>query len=325
MSWVDKSALLPQDAVEDLANHAHNKATIAGIECPSYLTFGRGWTMNATPASPGDRAFFYINAARDAYHWGYDSEYFHGMGYTAATQSFRKRKLFIPYQIESNRKAWMGDPDLAHLKSDIEGKPLDRFEDMAKIRQICIGHEGLSVLTENGRLFTAGYGGYGAHGHETTGDSTYHLRAVRFWNAAASVPLEGALTPKIKYILRSDANIGYDNGSTVSSYAIDTDGRVYTWGYNGSGQLGDNTTNYSSYAKQIDPIAFNNKKIVTMGLSGMGATSVWAIDEDGGLWVWGYTGYYSNYDVSGLGIITDAQATCARTPSTRCSAKRFFT
>jgi alpha-tubulin suppressor-like RCC1 family protein len=70
-------------------------------------------------------------------------------------------------------------------------------------------------------------------------------------------------------------------GSTGSSFAIKTDGTLWSWGTNSYGQLGlSNITNYSS-PKQIGALtSWNN----VSGSSGF--TS--AIKTDGTLWSWGY-------------------------------------
>jgi len=66
-----------------------------------------------------------------------------------------------------------------------------------------------------------------------------------------------------------------------SSAAIKTDGTLWTWGYNDSGQLGDNTVvNKSSPIQTV--ASGTNWKQVTM------ASSTAAIKTDGTLWTWGF-------------------------------------
>ena len=67
--------------------------------------------------------------------------------------------------------------------------------------------------------------------------------------------------------------------------AIKTDGTLWTWGYNGTGQLGDNTTvNKSSPIQTVS--GGTNWKQVSVGF---GFTT--AIKTDGTLWAWGYNSF----------------------------------
>ena len=117
----------------------------------------------------------YINNAGDLYFWGIDSSYYYGTGYNAGTLKRRKNKINIPYDDPTNRKAWNGDATLQHYKTDIEGNALEKFSDMGKVRQVEFGNEGIMVLTENGRVYTCGYSGYGVTGHENDGLHRYSM------------------------------------------------------------------------------------------------------------------------------------------------------
>jgi len=67
--------------------------------------------------------------------------------------------------------------------------------------------------------------------------------------------------------------------------AIKTDGTLWTWGYNGTGCLGDNTT--SSKSSPVQTIAFGtNWKSVSAG-----RLHTAAVKSDGTLWCWGYNLY----------------------------------
>jgi len=70
-----------------------------------------------------------------------------------------------------------------------------------------------------------------------------------------------------------------------STLATKTDGTLWTWGYNGNGQLGlANTTNYSS-PKQVGALT-TWSKVSSANL----ALSIVALKTDGTIWTWGYNG-----------------------------------
>jgi len=69
-----------------------------------------------------------------------------------------------------------------------------------------------------------------------------------------------------------------------SSFAIKANGTLWSWGYNGNGELGlNNTTTYSS-PTQVG--ALTNWSAV-----GGGTNSIAAIKTDGTLWTWGFNAY----------------------------------
>ena len=76
--------------------------------------------------------------------------------------------------------------------------------------------------------------------------------------------------------------------NTHSCYALDEDGNLWSWGYNGYGQLGtNNTTNYNT--PQLIPKAtyFNNNEIEHIWCSGGNYVMVHAVDTAGNLYAWG--------------------------------------
>ena len=69
-------------------------------------------------------------------------------------------------------------------------------------------------------------------------------------------------------------------GSLYHTLAVKTDGRLWSWGYNGKGQLGlGNIIDYSS-PKQVGALT-------TWATVAAGNQSSWAIKTDGTLWSWG--------------------------------------
>jgi alpha-tubulin suppressor-like RCC1 family protein len=74
-------------------------------------------------------------------------------------------------------------------------------------------------------------------------------------------------------------------GGYFHTAAIKTDGTLWTWGYNSSGQLGDNTTVNKSRPVTTAGGGTNWKQVAG------GSYHTAAIKTDGTLWTWGYNGY----------------------------------
>ena len=70
---------------------------------------------------------------------------------------------------------------------------------------------------------------------------------------------------------------------TNTTAAITNDGKLFTWGYNNDGQLGNNTTN--NYSSPVQLGANSNWAQVAIDYHGL------AVDTSGRLWSWGYNGY----------------------------------
>jgi hypothetical protein len=63
--------------------------------------------------------------------------------------------------------------------------------------------------------------------------------------------------------------------------AVDTSGRVWAWGDNEDGQLGDGTDEESDVPVRVSDLS----RVVT---AGGGCFWSWAVTETGALWVWGF-------------------------------------
>ena len=77
-------------------------------------------------------------------------------------------------------------------------------------------------------------------------------------------------------------------GNTVA--AITTDGRLYTWGQNSNGKLGNGTREDSSQPQEVEGL----EKVVSVSV---GMFNMAAVTEDGSLYTWG-TGYANGNGVS---------------------------
>ena len=142
------------------------------------------------------------------------------------------------------------------------------------IKNISVNGNTVCALDDNGKVYIWGENNYGQLGNGTTTNS--------------SVPICISDTENSVLKGKNIKNISA-NGYTVC--AIDDNGKVYTWGENNYGQLGNGTTTNSSMPICISDVqnnALNNAtitKIITMSVD------IYAIDDNGKLYAWGENDY----------------------------------
>jgi alpha-tubulin suppressor-like RCC1 family protein len=106
--------------------------------------------------------------------------------------------------------------------------------------------------------------------------STYYLGfTASLYGKYLFIPLSGSSNSNWKQI-----TISKESSSNIA--AIKTDGTLWNWGYNGSGQLGDSTTTNRSSPVQVG----TDWKQVSLGNGFIGA-----IKTNGTLWTWGNNAY----------------------------------
>ena len=153
------------------------------------------------------------------------------------------------------------------------------------IKNISANGYTVCAIDDNGKVYTWGRNNYGQLGNGTTTNSSMPICISDTENSV----LKG------KNIKNISAN-----GYTVC--AIDDNGKVYTWGKNNYGQLGNGTTTNSSMPICISDVqnnALNNAtitKIITRSVD------IYAIDDNGKLYAWGG----NNYGQLGNGTTTSS-------------------
>jgi alpha-tubulin suppressor-like RCC1 family protein len=142
-------------------------------------------------------------------------------------------------------------------------------------KQVSCGTYGsIGAIKTDGTLWTWGVGTSGQLGNNTITNKSSPVQTVAFGT-------------NWKQVSCGNNNIA----------AIKTDGTLWTWGYNNSGQLGDNTIVNKSSPVQTIAFGTNWKQISNSGVI-MGA-----IKTDGTLWMWGTNSGFNN--AGGLGDNTN--------------------
>jgi alpha-tubulin suppressor-like RCC1 family protein len=93
-----------------------------------------------------------------------------------------------------------------------------------------------------------------------------------------------ALTAGVGGVTVLPASIVSFGAGANHTFAIDSAGRLWGWGLNDYGQLGDGTTVSRSVPVPVDSSAFGGKKITSLSA---GLNHTVALDESGKLWAWG--------------------------------------
>jgi hypothetical protein len=122
------------------------------------------------------------------------------------------------------------------------------------------------ALDSNGVVWAWGYGGDGQLGNGTMG-----VGGVT--SDDSSVPVPSAMT-----------NATAIAGGYFHSVALKSDGTVWTWGYNSSGELGNGTTVNSSIPVQVSGLT--GVTAIAAGRGELGDHSL-ALKSDGTVWAWG--------------------------------------
>ena len=179
---------------------------------------------------------------------------------------------FFTWGYNGNGELGNGWGDHNPTPTDITSKfNLDASE---TIEIISVGSHHSAIATSNGRVFA-----WGDNSTGQLGDGS---------NSTKSTPIE--ITKRFN-LSRGDKILGlYLNG--IHSTAVSSEGRVFTWGANLVGQLGNGTTKDKNKPVEITNL-FNlspEEKIVTLN-SGFGHLS--AISSNNKIFVWGNNSYGS--------------------------------
>ena len=166
----------------------------------------------------------------------------------------------------------LGDGTTANKAIPVQVKGANGEGYLSDIVAISAGNNHSLALKSDGSLWTWGYNYYGQLGDGTT---TQRNTPVQVKGVGGS----GNLT-----------NIVDVSAGDIHSIAVKSDGSLWSWGYNGNGQLGDGTTANRTTPDQVKG-AGGSGYIANMVAAGAGYRYNIALKSDGSLWSFGYNGY----------------------------------
>ena len=260
---------------------------------PTFLKrFGAGQISGGSPKAGIYRAGVIIPRDKIPLMWGnfyHESSnlyyYWHGKG--GRDMSNQAVTSYAPRFPNFLEQAIAGNTDYAKFLTDIHGNDLNfpNKPTYLPIIECQPAYYAMMTLSINGILFFSGYNNYGIAGDGGTNNKAYPV-PIPFFDTDRSTQLTGTSYPKIKQF-RFSGSAGDVSSGYVSAYAIDTEGFLYTWGYNAYKQLRTGNTTNSYYPSRIAKSFFGNRPIVYITTAGNRYASVFAITDDGRCWSWG--------------------------------------
>jgi alpha-tubulin suppressor-like RCC1 family protein len=181
-----------------------------------------------------------------------------------------------------------------------------------------------AAIDINGRLFVWGYSGFGQNGTTSNTSSPVQVGVGTSWaqvsidSAVLALTTDGSLYAWGSNIYgemgngvsdwtahSSPVHIGTSSWSVVSTYAytsaaIDSNGRLFTWGYNNFGQLGSNNLIDRSSPVQLGTYSWK--------MCSVGGAHMVALLYDKTVWTWGYNYYGQLGDLTTTTQSTPVQA-----------------
>ena len=256
----------------------------------------------------GRNGMSFINGNYEAVHVGYLNSYSFGaseFGYSGQ-QDKESSSVFQRWDEYDGYRTSTVDPGIFGSRGRI-------------IQGIGDGVHMFGYLFDTGEVYWSGWMGSGEHGDGGTSNRYYTRRVGRCNNDGGGFDYnqqiqqyQGSFGNRRQGLIRDIQAIKlgtscstYAQNSSTTNGALDIDGQIWTWGYNGHSGLGRNfrynNSWYNSYVpSKIPQQYFDNRKLVDFWMGGGNYQYTLAKDEDGNLWGWGY-----NYNSDHLGVGND--------------------
>jgi len=193
-----------------------------------------------------------------------------GVGHMNSMALTSFNRLFI---WGSNANGQISNQEILLSQTPIDITDSLPLNDNERIIKFDLGAGHIGVLTSQGRLFSWGYNKYGQVGNRENNNSVY--TPVDITNYFGLRPGETII----------DMSYGYMHSSALTS-----ENRIFTWGYNTLGQMGDWSTVHKNWPIDISSYFILDEQEVIEKIS-MGYYHSSAISSLGKVFTWGYNEY----------------------------------
>lgn len=153
-----------------------------------------------------------------------------------------------------------------------DGKKAPQKLGLTKIISIAAGYQTGHAVDESGSVWSWGYGYFGQLGVTGTqyGGAIYNAKGD-----FSPLPVRADGIRNAKQVVASERSI----------YAVGTDGKVWAWGYNNAGQLGDPLDSWTGLSYRDTPAPRSG--LANVGSIAAGGDAAFAVKSDGTVWSWG--------------------------------------
>ena len=162
-----------------------------------------------------------------------------------------------------------------------------------RVVQVESGYDWWCILFNNGEVYHGGYGGNGESG-DRSNSSRYTARVGGTYTETALATNTSTHLFRNVRVKRIACSGGERSSSAHHCMALDEDGQVWTWGYNGYGQLGDNSTTSRNIPTLISKAFFGlvgSQKVTAIWCGGSEYGYCFALTDQNTFFAWGYNGY----------------------------------
>lgn len=269
-TWSSVDAAFTED-YGTISNNAHQflKHMNDGIVGDTSIHYQKG--TNHCRATTYDRGGF-ITRDGQCRVWGLTTNESSGTGYTVGTNS-----TTIAYHLSDFFRSTSNGGAGVHSTPD---------NTIPKVVQWETNYDWNCILLNNGEVYHWGYGGNGESGDRSTSSRRMARVGGSYTETAVALNTTTHVWRDIR-IKRISCSAGNNNNSSHHCMALDEDGQVWTWGYNGYGQLGIGSTTSQNIPQLIPQSAFNNNPVVAIWAAGDSYGFSFALDDQNRLYAWG--------------------------------------